>query len=126
MSTIPRHHARRAAAFGAVLTIIGGGLTGVATPAAAASPPGTVLSTAVGTLPPELTPLATAKRISYASTGVAGAGVTVTGLVLTPKRKKVGKTVVWGHGTTGLADTTDHEAATTIHRLLDAALGLSL
>jgi L-cysteine:1D-myo-inositol 2-amino-2-deoxy-alpha-D-glucopyranoside ligase len=29
-------------------------------------------------------------------------------------------------GTTGLADTSDHEAATTVHRLLDAALGLSL
>lgn len=29
-------------------------------------------------------------------------------------------------GTTGLADTSDHEAATAIHRLLDAALGLSL
>ena len=29
-------------------------------------------------------------------------------------------------GTTGLADTSDHEAAATIHRLLDAALGLSL
>ena len=29
-------------------------------------------------------------------------------------------------GTTGLADTSDHEAAASIHRLLDAALGLSL
>jgi L-cysteine:1D-myo-inositol 2-amino-2-deoxy-alpha-D-glucopyranoside ligase len=29
-------------------------------------------------------------------------------------------------GTTGLADTSDHEAAPAIHRLLDAALGLSL
>jgi L-cysteine:1D-myo-inositol 2-amino-2-deoxy-alpha-D-glucopyranoside ligase len=28
-------------------------------------------------------------------------------------------------GTTGLADTSDPEAAATIHRLLDAALGLS-
>ncbi len=29
-------------------------------------------------------------------------------------------------GTTGLADTSDHEAAASVHRLLDAALGLSL
>ena len=29
-------------------------------------------------------------------------------------------------GTTGLADTTDGDAAATVHRLLDAALGLSL
>ena len=29
-------------------------------------------------------------------------------------------------GTTGLADTSDDDAATTVHRLLDAALGLSL
>ena len=29
-------------------------------------------------------------------------------------------------GTTGLADTSDPEAAATVHRLLDAALGLAL
>jgi L-cysteine:1D-myo-inositol 2-amino-2-deoxy-alpha-D-glucopyranoside ligase len=29
-------------------------------------------------------------------------------------------------GTTGLADTSDPDAAATVHRLLDAALGLSL
>jgi len=29
-------------------------------------------------------------------------------------------------GTTGLADTSDPAAAATVHRLLDAALGLSL
>jgi len=103
MSTVPRRRARRAAVAGSVLTIFCGGLAG-GLPAAAAQPPGAVLSSAPATLPPELTPLATAKRISYASTGVTGASVTVTGLVLTPKRNKTNKTVVWGHGSTGLAD----------------------
>jgi pimeloyl-ACP methyl ester carboxylesterase len=103
MSAVLRHQARRAAVVGAVLTIVCGGLIG-AVPAAAADPPGTVLSTAAATLPPELTPLADGTRISYASTTVTGASVTVTGLVLSPKHKKVNKTVVWGHGTTGLAD----------------------
>ena len=99
-----RQRARQAAGAGTVLTIFIGGLTGGVPPAAAAGPPGTVLASAVAPLPPELTPLATAKRISYASTGVSGAGVTVTGLVLTPKHHKTNKTVVWGHGSTGLAD----------------------
>src|SRR4029079_5017971 len=48
--------------------------------------------------------LATGKRVSYVSTSVTGASITTTGLVLSPKRKKANKTVVWGHGTTGLAD----------------------
>lgn len=78
---------------------------GAPTAAAASGPaPGAVLSSAPASLPPELSPLATAKRISYVSTTVTGATVTVTGLVLTPKRNKANRTVVWGHGTTGLAD----------------------
>ena len=105
MNAVLRHRARRAAVLTAALTIAGTGLTGpVAATAAAAAPPGTVISSAPATLPPELTPLATARRISYASTTVTGAGVTVTGLVLTPTGTRAGKTVVWGHGTTGLAD----------------------
>jgi pimeloyl-ACP methyl ester carboxylesterase len=51
-----------------------------------------------------LSPLATAKRITYATTTVAGAATTATGLVMTPKTGKKYRTVVWGHGTTGLAD----------------------
>ncbi|GIE51435.1 hypothetical protein Ani05nite_49690 [Amorphoplanes nipponensis] len=104
MSAVLRHQARRAAVAGSVLAVICGGLAGGAPAAAAAGAPGTVLTTAAATLPPELTELATGQRISYVSTGVTGAGITATGLVLTPRRKKVNKTVVWGHGTTGLAD----------------------
>jgi pimeloyl-ACP methyl ester carboxylesterase len=74
------------------------------TPAQAATPPGTVLSVTTATLPPELAPLATGKRISYVTTDVYGTAITATGLVMTPKTGKVNKTVVWAHGTTGLAD----------------------
>jgi len=73
-------------------------------PAAAAVTPGTVLVATSATLPSELSPLATAKRITYATTTVAGAATTATGLVMTPKTGKKYRTVVWGHGTTGLAD----------------------
>ena len=105
MSALLRHRARRAAVLGSVLAIVCGGLVGVgAGPAAAADPPGKVLTDAPATLPPALADLATARRISYASTNVTGAGVTVTGLVLTPTGTRVNRTVVWGHGTTGLAD----------------------
>ena len=104
MSAVLRHHARRAAVVGSVLAVIGSGLPGTRPAAAAADPPGTVLSTAAATLPPELTALATGKRVSYVSTSITGAGLTTTGLVLSPRRKKTNKTVVWGHGTTGLAD----------------------
>src|SRR3954447_7609256 len=72
--------------------------------AAAVSAPGSVLTATPATLPSELSSLATGKRISYATTAVNGASVNATGLVLTPKTGKTGKTVVWGHGTTGLAD----------------------
>jgi hypothetical protein len=98
-----RHHTRRAAVAGAALTIFLGGVATAAPSAASAGPPGTVLAGAPAPLPPELAPLATAKRISYVSTGVSGATVTVTGLILTP-RTRTGRTVVWGHGSTGLAD----------------------
>jgi fermentation-respiration switch protein FrsA (DUF1100 family) len=102
MSAVLRHQAGRAAV--AALMIIGGGLTGAGPAAAAAEPPGTVLTSAAATLPPQLAPLATAVRISYVSTTVTDTPVTVTGLVLTPKRAKAGRTVVWAHGSTGLAD----------------------
>ena len=74
------------------------------TPAAAAPSPGTVLAATTATLPAELSSLATGKRIAYVTTTVNGATTTATGLVLTPKVGKTDKTVVWGHGTTGLAD----------------------
>jgi pimeloyl-ACP methyl ester carboxylesterase len=73
-------------------------------PAEAAVSPGTVLVNVSTTLPAELTPLATGRRIAYVSTSVTGSTITATGLVITPKTNKKNKTVVWGHGTTGLAD----------------------
>jgi pimeloyl-ACP methyl ester carboxylesterase len=73
-------------------------------PAKAAAVPGTVLLSATATLPAELAPLATGKRIAYVSTSITGSAITATGLIMTPKANKANKTVVWGHGTTGLAD----------------------
>jgi pimeloyl-ACP methyl ester carboxylesterase len=73
-------------------------------PADAAPAPGTVLVSVTATLPAELSPLATGKRIAYVSTSVTGGTITATGLIITPKTNKKNKTVVWGHGTTGLAD----------------------
>ncbi|MBU2669015.1 lipase family protein [Actinoplanes bogorensis] len=73
-------------------------------PALAGPLSGTVLSSATATLPSELAPLATGKRISYLSTTVKELPITATGLILTPKTGKNNKIVVWGHGTTGLAD----------------------
>ncbi|MBB4691161.1 alpha/beta fold hydrolase [Paractinoplanes abujensis] len=58
----------------------------------------------MATLPAELAPLANGKRISYLSTNVNAIPITATGLILTPKTGKNNKIVVWGHGTTGLAD----------------------
>jgi pimeloyl-ACP methyl ester carboxylesterase len=79
--------------------------TSTASPAVAAAPvPGTVVSSATVTLPSDLAALATIKRVSYLSTDVRGASITVTGLVITPKLNRKFKTVAWGHGTTGLAD----------------------
>jgi pimeloyl-ACP methyl ester carboxylesterase len=80
------------------------GMTFSVAPAAAAVSPGTVLAATPATLPPELSPLATGKFITYATTAVNGSSITATGLVLTPKTGKKYRTVVWGHGTTGLAD----------------------
>lgn len=74
------------------------------TPAAAASAPGTVTYATTATLPSELSPLATGKRITYVTTSVTGASITATGLIMTPKTGKKYRTVVWAHGTTGLAD----------------------
>ncbi|WP_213007526.1 alpha/beta fold hydrolase [Paractinoplanes toevensis] len=73
-------------------------------PASAASLPGMVLSSATATLPPELTPVATGKRIQYVTTDLNGALIVATGLILTPKSNKKNRTVAWAHGTTGLAD----------------------
>jgi alpha-beta hydrolase superfamily lysophospholipase len=84
------------------------GLVGVlvtpGSPASAVSLPGTVLSSATASLPPELAPLATGKRIQYLTTDVNGSLIPATGLILTPKSGKQNKTVAWAHGTTGLAD----------------------
>lgn len=73
-------------------------------PAAAASLPGMVLTATTATLPAELSPLATGKRIQYITTDVNGALITATGLILTPKSNKKNRTVAWAHGSTGLAD----------------------
>jgi len=111
----PRGIGRRAASrwiavLQVALLLIVGVLVGTGTPAAAGTPtasssaPGNVLSTAAATLPPELSPLATAKRIKYVTTDVTGKAITATGLVITPKSNKRNRVVAWGHGTTGLAD----------------------
>ncbi len=89
----------------AVLLSVGAGvLVTPASPAVAAPLPGTVLTSTTATLPSELSPLATGKRIQYLSTDVNGTMITATGLILTPKSYKQNKVVVWAHGTTGLAD----------------------
>ncbi len=87
-----------------VAVLLLAGLLFAGSPATAAVAPGTVLLNAAATLPPELSPLATARRINYVTTDVTGSNVTATGLILTPKTGKRNQTVVWGHGTTGLAD----------------------
>ncbi|GAA0560853.1 lipase family protein [Paractinoplanes ferrugineus] len=73
-------------------------------PAAAGSLPGTVLTSATATLPAELSPLATGKRIQYLTTDLNGLLIPATGLILTPKSNKKNRTVAWAHGSTGLAD----------------------
>jgi fermentation-respiration switch protein FrsA (DUF1100 family) len=88
----------------AVLLAACGTVATAAQPAAAASLPGFVLTSSAVTLPAELAPLATGRKIQYLSTGVTGNVITATGLVLTPKTGKKNKTVAWAHGTTGLAD----------------------
>jgi pimeloyl-ACP methyl ester carboxylesterase len=97
--------ARRLAAVTQVLVLgLAGAVVTTVTPAAAAAAPGTVVQSTAATLPPELTSLATATRIRYVSTDPAGASIFATGLVLTPKKGRTNRTVVWAHGTTGLAD----------------------
>jgi pimeloyl-ACP methyl ester carboxylesterase len=98
----PARPRRLAALVLPVLLAATAGLTG--SPATAAPAPGTVLTATSATLPPELAPLATGKRIQYLTTDLKGASIPATGLVLTPKSGKTNRTVVWSHGTTGLAD----------------------
>src|SRR3954468_21270649 len=99
---------RPLAGWAAAGQVVLGAVTGVSltgTPAAAAAAvAGTVLAATPAVLPTEVSSLATGKRISYVSTSVNGGANTATGLVLTPTTDKQNKTVVWGHGTTGLAD----------------------
>src|SRR3954447_5979465 len=95
---------RKPIALVAVVLLTTAGLTLNGTPATAATAPGTVLSSTTAVLPPQLAPLATGKRISYATTAVNGSLITATGLVMTPKYGKGNKTVVWAPGTTGRAD----------------------
>jgi pimeloyl-ACP methyl ester carboxylesterase len=101
---------RWTAAVQAVLLAIAGVLVTGAPAAAALAPgtgalaPGTVVGVAPATLPPELAPRAHGVRISYVTSTATGSSTTATGLVLTPKTGKKNKTVVWGHGSTGLAD----------------------
>jgi pimeloyl-ACP methyl ester carboxylesterase len=85
-----------------LLLIIGAAVTGA--PAVAAPAPGTVVSSTSATLPRGLAEKATAVRIAYKTTDVNGALIDATGLIMTPRGRSVHKTVVWGHGTTGLAD----------------------
>ncbi|WP_030434215.1 alpha/beta hydrolase family protein [Actinoplanes subtropicus] len=92
------------AALVAALLAVGAALVAPAGPASAASIPGMVLTSATATLPPELTPLATGKRITYVTTDVNGNLITATGLIMTPKTNKASRVAAWAHGTTGLAD----------------------
>jgi dipeptidyl aminopeptidase/acylaminoacyl peptidase len=88
----------------ATLLAVGAALVATAGPASAVSIPGMVLSSATATLPPELTTLATGKRITYVTTDVNGSLITATGLVMTPVKGKAYRVAAWAHGTTGLAD----------------------
>jgi len=93
-----------AALLATLLSACGVVVTSTAATAYAVLTPGMVITSVTATLPPELAPLATGKRITYVSTGVTGATIMVTGLILTPKTNKKYKTVAWAHGSTGLAD----------------------
>jgi fermentation-respiration switch protein FrsA (DUF1100 family) len=98
----PARPRRLAALVLPVLLAATAGLIG--SPATAAPAPGTVLTATTATLPPELAPLATGKRIQYLTTDLKGNSIPATGLVLTPTKNKTNRTVVWSHGSTGLAD----------------------
>lgn len=87
-----------------VAAVLGSGGAAVTVSPATAAAPGEVLSSSAAALPPELAPLATARRVTYATTDVHGTVTPTTGLVLTPRVPQRSRTVVWGHGTTGLAD----------------------
>src|SRR4051794_2912659 len=86
------------------LLAAGGLLVAPGGPASAVSVPGMVLTSATATLPAELSPLATGKRVQYVSTDVNGNYITATALILTPKSNKKNRIAAWAHGTTGLAD----------------------
>jgi len=88
----------------AALLAVGAALVASAGPAAAVSLPGMVLSSTTATLPPELAPLATGKRIQYLTTDVNGNLIMATGLIMTPTSYRQNKIVAWAHGSTGLAD----------------------
>ncbi|MFI5932283.1 alpha/beta fold hydrolase [Actinoplanes sp. NPDC051494] len=100
-----RHRAVRLAAAVQVfvLTLAGVVLT-TGSPAAALGVAGSIVTQTTVAIPAEYTPLATAKKITYVTTTPAGVAVVTSGLVFTPKSNKKNKTVVWAHGTTGLAD----------------------
>jgi len=103
----PAFRRQRAVLWVAAIQVVLLAFTGVfltGAPASAATAPGTVLSSTTATLPSELSPLATGKRITYVTTSITGATIMATGLIMTPKTGKKYKTVVWAHGTTGLAD----------------------
>jgi alpha-beta hydrolase superfamily lysophospholipase len=86
------------------LLAAGGLLVAPGGPASAVSVPGMVLTSATATLPAELSPLATGKRVQYVSTDVNGNYITATALIMTPKSNKKNRIAAWAHGTTGLAD----------------------
>ncbi|GGL00197.1 alpha/beta hydrolase family protein [Mangrovihabitans endophyticus] len=90
--------------FAAVVAVVIAGILSTAVPAQARLGTGTVLLSTSATLPPELEPLATGTRVTYVTTAIDGTPIPATGLVLTPKTGKTDKTVVWAHGSTGLAD----------------------
>ncbi|WP_067501910.1 alpha/beta fold hydrolase [Actinoplanes sp. TFC3] len=92
-----------ATAQAALLAVAGVVLTGT-TPASALPVAGTVITSASVAVPPEYTSIATAKKIQYVSSAPNGTLLTTSGLVFTPKTNKQNRTVVWAHGTTGLAD----------------------
>lgn len=106
MRTVLEHKARRRWLAGFHSLVLGlTGAAAVAAPAAAtANSPGTVASSATVSLPSELAPYATIKRITYWTTDVRGTAITATGLVITPRVGKKNRTVAWAHGTTGVSD----------------------
>jgi alpha-beta hydrolase superfamily lysophospholipase len=80
------------------------GGTATITESRTGSPPGSVLSSSAAALPAPLAAAATGRHVKYVTTDVRGNREETTGLVLTPRRGRTDKVVVWAHGTTGLAD----------------------